>query len=189
MKRLISLALVALAAAGPLHAQSLYNEATFTPLVADHRARQPGDVLTVLVYETSSATTSADTAMQRRNEFSVGASWDRHNHRAALGTSNVFDGGGTVRRSGRLLAQLTVTVTGIAENGDLLVAGEQNVEINSDMQHFSLEGRVRPIDITNNNTVLSNRIADARINYLGDGELAERQRPGFWSKVMTWLGF
>jgi len=170
-------------------ARSLYNETSYVPLVSDHRARHVGDVLMVLVYETSSATTTADAALQRRSDFGVTASLDQRAHRAALGASNQFDGGGTVHRSGRLLAQLTVRVVGLEPNGDLLIAGEQNVEINSDSQRFNLEGRVRAVDIASNNTVLSNRIADARISYVGDGDLADRQRPGLWTKVMTWLGF
>jgi len=183
------LILSALALTPLARAQSLYNETTYRPLTADHRARQAGDILTVLVYESSSASTTADTAVKRRSDVGISAGIDERNHKAAIGTNNQFDGGGTVQRSGRLLAQLSVTVIAVSDMGDLQISGEQDVEINSDRQHFKLEGRVRPVDVSSNNTVASNRIADARISYLGDGDLAERQRPGMWAKVMTWLGF
>jgi flagellar L-ring protein precursor FlgH len=83
---------------------------------------------------------------------------------------------------------LTVTVKGVAENGDLLIAGEQLLEINNERQQIKVEGRVRPHDISDVNTVLSTRIADAKISYVGDGDLADRQRPSWWHRLLTWFG-
>ena len=176
-------------AATPACADDLYSEKTFRPLAADKRAHLPGDVLTILIYESSSATTSADTNLQRRNDVGLHASADRHAHAASIGANNDFDGGGTVQRQGKLLAQMSVSVASVAPNGDLLVAGEQVLEINADRQKIRVEGRVRPLDITDANTVLSSRLADARISYLGDGELASHQRPGWWSRLFNWAGF
>jgi flagellar L-ring protein precursor FlgH len=119
----------------------------------------------------------------------VRASVDQHAHAAAVSANNDFGGGGTVQRQGKLLAQMSVSVVGVAANGDLLVAGEQVLEINSDRQKIRVEGRVRPLDISDANAVLSSRLADAKISYLGDGDLANRQRPGFWSRLFQWAGF
>lgn len=188
LKAGISLALLA-ALCGAAGADDLYSEKSFRPLASDKRAHLPGDVLTVLIVENSSAVTSADTQLQRRNDVGVQASADRHSHQLAVGVNNDFDGGGTVQRAGKLLAQMSVNITGVAENGDLLVAGEQALEINGDQQKIRVEGRVRPLDIADNNTVFSYRLADARISYLGDGDLASRQRPAFWSRVFHWVGF
>lgn len=174
--------------AGPAAADNLYNERTYRPLASDKRAHLPGDVLTVMIYESSSALTSADTQLQRRNDIGIAARADRHQHSASVGANNSFDGGGTVQRAGKLLAQMTVTVTGVASNGDLLVQGEQLLEINQDKQRIRVQGRVRPLDVSDTNTVMSYRLADARISYLGDGDLAERQRPGIWSRLFTWVG-
>jgi flagellar L-ring protein precursor FlgH len=88
-----------------------------------------------------------------------------------------------------MLAQMTVTVTSVGANGDLFVTGEQLLEINADKQRIKVEGRVRPLDISDTNTVLSYRLADARISYLGDGELANHQHQGFWSRLFTMAGF
>jgi flagellar L-ring protein precursor FlgH len=87
-----------------------------------------------------------------------------------------------------VLAQVSVRVVGMASNGDLLVAGEQELLINSDRQHIRIEGRVRRVDIAADNTVQSNRLADARISYLGDGDLAQHQRPGLLARIFLWLG-
>lgn len=189
-RTLLALAALALAlAAQPAPAENLYSEKSFRALASDKRARLPGDALTILIYENSSASTSADTVLQRSNEVGIRASGNRRTQQLDVAVSNDFDGGGTVQRAGRLLAQMTVTVTGTAANGDLLIAGEQQLEINADRQTISVAGRVRPLDISEANTVLSYRIANARISYLGDGDLAARQRPGFWSRLFVWAGF
>jgi flagellar L-ring protein FlgH len=173
----------------PLRAENLYDESTFRPLASDKRAHLPGDVLTVLIYETSSATTSADTMLQRKNGIGIQADANQNKGSLNMALSNNFDGGGTVQRQGKLLAQMSVTVTRVANNGDLWVMGEQVLEINSDTQEIKVEGRVRPLDVSDTNTVLSYRLADAKISYLGDGDLATHQRPGFWSRLFIWMGF
>lgn len=176
------------AAALPALADDLYHESTFRPLASDKRAHLPGDVLTVLIYENSSAMSSADTQLQRSNDISLRAAAGQRAQGAAVGMANDFDGGGTVQRQGKLLAQMSVSVTSVAPNGDLLVAGEQLLEINSDRQKIRVEGRVRPLDISEANAVLSSRLADAKISYLGDGDLSSHQRPGIWSRLFNWVG-
>ncbi|GAB2842825.1 flagellar basal body L-ring protein FlgH [Pseudoduganella ginsengisoli] len=189
MAALALLALCSALAAPPAAAVDLYSEKTFRPLASDKRAHLPGDVLTILIVESSSAVTSADTSLNRRTDASVQVRADRHEHSAGVAAGSTYDGGGTVQRAGKLLAQMSVTIAAVADNGDLLVAGEQLLEINADKQKIRVEGRVRPLDISDTNTVLSFRLADAKISYLGDGELASRQRPGFWSKLFNWAGF
>jgi flagellar L-ring protein precursor FlgH len=107
---------------------------------------------------------------------------------AAVNLSDQFSGGGSIQRSGRLLAQVTAVVQAVYPNGLLHVKGEQIIELNSEKQEIRLEGNVRPIDITDGNTILSTRIADARISYIGDGVLGEKQRPGILTRFLTWLG-
>jgi flagellar L-ring protein FlgH len=173
----------------PASAVNLYNEASYRPLASDKRAHLPGDVLTVMIMENSSATTSADTALNRNNTIGVQASLNQRAQNANVGMNNTFDGGGTVQRTGQLLAQMTVTVTKVLSNGDLWIQGEQMLEINSDKQKIKVEGRVRPLDVSDTNTVLSYRLADAKISYLGDGDLASHQKPGFWSRLFSLVGF
>ncbi|MBV8464765.1 MAG: flagellar basal body L-ring protein FlgH [Burkholderiales bacterium] len=179
--------LLALAAIGT-QAENLYDEQTYRPLASDKRAHLPGDAITVLIYENSSATTSADTNVQRNTNAGLQASADQHAHQAAIGTNATFDGGGTIQRSDNLLAQITATVDHIAPNGDLWIKGEQVVEINSDKQRIKIEGRIRTLDISDSNTVPSNRVAEAKISYLGDGDLASHQKPGWISRFFSWAG-
>ncbi len=173
-------------------AESLYREESFRPLTADHRAYRVGDALTVLVFENSSASSSADTTTEKQG--GIGASIEtvglgkKPTVSAKANLNDSFEGKGSIQRSGKLLAQLTVSVKAVAPNGDLLVAGTQLIEVNDEKQNIVLEGRVRPVDVSESNTVLSSRLADAKISYLGDGILGEKQRPGFLTRVLTWLG-
>jgi flagellar L-ring protein precursor FlgH len=174
----------------PAQAVSLYNEKTFRSLSADNKAFRVGDALTVQVFENSSATTSADTGTRRKNGMSAVL-----NHGAntvgqfGVAVGGDFDGGGSTQRANRLLATITVTVREILPNGELQVAGEQLLTVNEEPQKVSLEGRVRPADISDGNVVLSTRMADAKITYVGIGDVAERNQRPWWRKLLDAGGF
>jgi flagellar L-ring protein precursor FlgH len=186
---LLGLGLAAICAAGIARAESLYHEETYRPLVGDNKAHHVGDTITVQIVENASATSSADSSGNRKN--GVGFDYTDTIHRSRtlnVQTNNDFDGHGTTERTGRLLAQIAVTVVAIQPNGDLRIAGEQLLEINREQQKIKLEGRVRPQDVANDNTVSSTRIAEARISYVGDGDVSLRTRPSWWHTLLTWLG-
>lgn len=191
MKRIAGLwamAAVCAMAGPPAQAQSLYDEATYAPLAGDRRSFKVGDLITVLVAEQSSAVSSADTDADRSASLQAQATLPHKSSQAGVGVSSDFDGGGRTQRSGRVLAQLTVRVKSIEPTGELVVEGDQQLTINDELQTITLTGRVRPIDVTENNTVPSSRLADARIVYNGDGVLASRQKPGLWQNLLNLLG-
>lgn len=169
-------------------AVSLYNESTYQALASDQKARQRGDLLTVLVYENSSATSAANTTAGRDADVGLDVQNLTRSRSIGAGTGNQMNGRGRTQREGRVVAQITVTVQDVLQNGDLLVAGEHLLEVNNEKQQIRLEGRARAQDVTDTNTVLSTRLADAKISYVGEGDLADRQRPGWWQKIWTWLG-
>ncbi len=185
IQRLLLLALFC----GGVQAQSLYQESSFRPLTGDNKAFRAGDTLTVQVFENSAATTSAETGTRRNNSLSAQFNRnDRSSGQASLGIAGDFDGGGKTQRANRLLATLSVTVREVLANGDLKVAGEQLLVVNDEPQKVTLEGRVRPTDISDGNIVLSTRLADARISYLGEGDIAQRNRPAWWRNFLDWMG-
>jgi flagellar L-ring protein precursor FlgH len=181
-------ALLALLSCGA-HAESLYREGAYRAPTSDNKAHLVGDVLTIQVFENASATSSADTGTRRNNGVNAGYT---HGSGAGkqftLSAGGEFDGGGHTQRSNRFLTTLTVTVTGLQPNGDLLVGGEQLLTINEEQQRVRLQGRVRPADISDGNVVLSTRLADAQITYLGEGDLTERQRRSWWRAFLDWMG-
>ncbi|MET3513385.1 flagellar L-ring protein precursor FlgH [Pseudacidovorax sp. 1753] len=174
----------------PAAAESLYQEGTFRPLTADNKAFRLGDALTVQVFENSSASTSANTGTRRANDIagSVTQTGNRVVGTLGIGISGDFDGGGRTQRTNKLLATLTVTVKSVLTNGDLMVAGEQLLTVNDELQKVNLEGRVRPQDISDGNVVLSTRLADARITYVGEGDVSDRARRSAWRRILDWLG-
>jgi flagellar L-ring protein FlgH len=170
-------------------AQTMFNEQTYRSLVAESKAMRVGDVLTVVVQESSSATSSAD--LRSHRNFSLSAHVDlprlgKHTGQGGAGSEN--DGAGRTQRSGRLLAQLSVRVIDQAPNGDLIVSGQQSLQINGEEQLITLSGVVRTRDITDGNTVLSSRIAQARIRFDGEGFVTDQSKPSWIVRLANFLG-
>lgn len=181
----IGLALVC----GIAGAQSLYEESTYRALASDRKAYRVGDIITVQVYEQSSATTTTDTSTQRTNALNVGVSSVSGTQRGgSIAQGGSFDGGGTTQRANKLLVTLSVSVMEVLPNGELRLAGDQALTVNEEHHTVHLEGRVRPQDIGSDNTVLSTRLADAKVQYVGSGDLSERQKRGLWRKIVDALG-
>jgi flagellar L-ring protein precursor FlgH len=187
MSRIFLVALMVGLTALPASGESLYNEATYQPLIRDHRARDIGQLLTVLIYESASSTTSADSDTNKSLDVGISAGYDDTYHDATLGIANDSGGGGTINRTGRLVASVSVTIESILDSGEMVVKGEQSIEFNNENQFIHVEGRVRPEDISADNTVLSTRLADARIRYVGEGLLGRSQEPGLLSKFFNWI--
>ena len=182
-------ALLALAIAAPAMAtDSLYREDQYQSLTSDRRGAKVGDLVTVQVFETSSATSTADTRAERTADLGVEVAGTQRRLRRSGSVSNDMQGQGRTERTGRLLAQVTVSIQEILPNGDLRLAGEQLLEINDERQQIRLEGRIRPIDLQENNIVLSSRLADAKISYLGSGVIGDKQKPAWWQRLLTALG-
>lgn len=190
MRRFPILCFAAALLAAHLGAQAddLFDATAYRTLTSDHRAYRVGDTLTVLVLENSSASANADSTSHKQSDIGIKVSAPVTQHNVGLGLSDDFNGKGSTLRTGKLLAQLSVSVVDVDKNGDLYVAGEQLLEINNDKQSIKLEGRVRREDISETNTVPSNRLADARISYVGDGVLGESQRRGWLPRIFSFLG-
>jgi flagellar L-ring protein precursor FlgH len=186
----LGVGLLLAARANAIESKSLYHEGTYQPLTADHKARRVGDLVTILVYENASASSTADTSAARDANAGVSVEIPRpqRSHTAGVTTNNDFRGQGQTQRTGRVLAQLTVSIKEVLPNGDLAIAGTQALEINGEKQLIKLEGRVRAHDITDLNTVVSSRVADARISVVGDGTVSDQQKPGWWQRLLTLFG-
>jgi flagellar L-ring protein precursor FlgH len=174
---------------------SLVERETYRSLVADQRAVRPGDNLTVLITENAVASTTATTATNKEGSVSAAASYNRTKDSVPYGRSlsgsidltEDFKGGGRIERTGKLLARITVVVEAVEPNGMLVVHGEQDIFVNEERQRIAVVGRVRPQDIGTDNTVLSTRLAQAKIEMSGQGLLAEKQKPGILTRFLSWL--
>jgi flagellar L-ring protein precursor FlgH len=186
---ILGMTLLSMTVAPASRADDLYRSDGYRSLIADRRASHVGDIVTILVYENSTASSSADTSTNTSAgiQGNVTTMADTH-HAPQLQVGDNYGGKGQIQREGRLLAQLSTTVTKVWPNGDLTVSGEQTINVNGEKTRIRLGGRVRPVDISQANTVQSNRLADAKIDYVGDGFITDRTHPGLLPRILAWLG-
>ncbi|MFN8542733.1 MAG: flagellar basal body L-ring protein FlgH [Candidatus Binatia bacterium] len=168
----------------------------------DVRAHFPGDLLTVVVQETSKGKKNAKTDTKREssitaaitNFFGITSSMvgflPADLDGAAIVDANTKDeakGEGTTSREGTLTASITVTVVDVEANGNLRVRGDKVVTVNQEDQHIVVTGTVRPEDIQADNSVTSTRLADARISYYGYGVVGDKERVPLMHRAFDWV--
>ena len=177
----------------PVFATDLAAHSNWSSLAGDRSARSLGDVLTVVIYETSSATNSAENSASRsssfQGQFSAGnpAAGGGVNAAASLGLAHASDNTGATARAGQMVAQISVVVDNVFPNGDLHVSGTQALKINGEKTNIHVQGRVRPADITATNAVLSSSLAEASIDYDGAGFVSASSQPGLITRFFNWL--
>ncbi len=171
----------------PLSAQSLFDDSTYKGLVTDPRSYEIGQILTVLIYESATASSSTDAATDKATSFGLTANNGSNQESANLGINSDFNGGGTLTRTGKFVASVSVSIIEVTDKGELIVQGAQDLEFNNEIQSIELQGRVRPQDISSDNTVISTRVADAKIKYVGDGLLTDRETPGILTRIFNFI--
>jgi flagellar L-ring protein FlgH len=164
----------------------------FGDLFSDPKARRAGDVITIQIAESSSASNSADTSTDRGSSLSAGISELFGVDTSTLQNLSVsgemesgFEGSGSTSRSGKLNAYITARVVEVMPNRNLKIIGSREIMVNNEKQIMTIYGVVRPRDISENNVVLSNFVADARIAYSGAGIVDDRQRPGWVANALN----
>lgn len=179
----------ALLGAAPSMAQQADAPLLQRSLFADRKAFRTGDMLTVVVTEVASASASARTSADKEESvFGQINQPDERPWNIDLAFGNDFTGGGQIQRTGKLLAKLAVVVHGVDAQGNLSIVGEQEIRVNNEEQRIALSGTVRPEDIASDNTIASWRIANARIDFKGEGVLARKQSPGLLTKLFDLFG-
>ncbi|MBL1149563.1 MAG: flagellar basal body L-ring protein FlgH [Armatimonadetes bacterium] len=169
---------------------SLWSDSAKNPLI-DRKARSVDDVLTVLISEQSTASSSGSTATAKQddNQITAGLGPILESLIPALGTSasHSGSGSGTTTRTGKFTTRMTVIVKEVLENGNFVIEGSRFIQINKDVQKFVITGIVRPDDIRSDNTILSEFVAEAEIRYDGKGTVSDRQRKGILTTLLDWL--
>ena len=158
-------------------------------LFEDRRARRVGDTLTIAIVENTNASkkSATNTGRASNNNFGVtglqglpGKSFLG----STLGATSdfSFDGKGESSNNNAFTGTITVTVTEVLPNGNMLVSGEKQVGINQGSEYIRLSGIVNPVNLSASNTVSSTQVADARIEYRGSGAVAENQQTGWLTR-------
>lgn len=172
----------------PVHAEQLYRGSGFASLASDNRAQQIGDIVTVVIFETASATNRVRNRSGKSTKFSGGIAVGGIDESADLRLGGSYDGTGEVERSDRLIASMAAQVVGILPNGDLVVEGRQDLFVNGEKRNIAVRGQVRQVDISAQNTVASNRLANGQINYDGEGFVSRSAKPGIINRILGFLG-
>lgn len=164
----------------------------------NQKARRIGDIVTIKIVETASATNQASTNTDRKNDMSIGLSnffglENRYTPTSSFfnpfssltsGYDSEFEGTGATKRSGALEAFITARIVRKLPNGNMIIEGNREVRVNNENQIITLTGMVRPRDISSDNIILSTYIADARISYSGSGIVNDRQKPGWLARIL-----
>lgn len=186
----------------PKPAADYSNGSIWQPLSAgvtdDLKARRRGDIITIVISETASASKEAKTGTSRDSSISAGIprlmgledvgliknNFGDLSKLISASTNSSFKGAGSTSRQENLKATITARVIDVQPNGNLLVEGRRNIKVNEEDQIIVLEGVVRPRDISPDNTVNSIYVADARISYSGRGIISDRQSPGWLMNIL-----
>ena len=193
---------------------SIYFQSEGISLYQDIKARKVGDIITVLLKETTNATKTANSNYEKKtqetlpeptifgsNSYNGGpneAKWkfpkqlpiplqttDNLGFGTTINGDTKFTGTGNATQQNQLIGTITVVVTKVYPNGNLYVRGEKWVTINEGDEYVRLAGIIRNEDIGPDNQIESNRIADARITYSGRGSFANSSKPGWLMQILT----
>jgi flagellar L-ring protein precursor FlgH len=165
----------------------------------DPRARSIGDLLTVAVNLQEQAEFANQTALTRTtaNGMSISnpsglGSWLSHllpgivtDPLVAASGNDSTQGQGDIKRSENIVVNVAATVLRVLPNNNLEIAGSQEIRLNNEMREMQIRGIVRPEDIGSDNTISSDRIAEARIAYGGRGISSDLQRPTWGQDVLN----
>ena len=170
----------------------------FFNLFADHRAANVGDIVTVIIAESSSASKSASTQTSRISSkegeitdlagiSSFGGIGKFFPLKSGMNSDSGYTGSGSTSRSGSLATKISAKVTQVLPNGNLLIEGRRDILLNEEKESITISGVARPEDVSAGNIILSTKLADVQINYEGEGIITKQQRPGILSRILSWL--
>jgi flagellar L-ring protein precursor FlgH len=177
----------------PLSAQSLWPENASRSMFADKRACGVGDIVTIVVQETSSANKNNETKTEKNSSWTAAISsflfpgFVQYKGTAPAVQYNSdlkHDGSGAINNSETIVAQVAVKIMEELSNHNLLIEGKRETSFSGERQTIVLHGTIRPEDITSANTVMSYNVADATIQIVGKGTVTDAQRKGWFTRVL-----
>ncbi|MEK6638114.1 MAG: flagellar basal body L-ring protein FlgH [Pseudomonadota bacterium] len=183
-------AAVAAAPAPPPANGAIFQVGGYTPLTSGMRASQVGDVLTIMLVERTSATKSTSANTDRSGDVSLvppasgPLSLLKPKFLNSSGAQS-FKGQGDAAQSNALTGEVSVTVAAVYPNGTMLVRGEKLLTLNRGDERLQMSGIVRAADISPDNKIISTRVADAKIRYVGKGEVARASRQGWLQRFFS----
>ena len=166
---------------------SLYNPVYANNLFADRMAYRVGDILTIKLDEKTRSSKKAGTSLTKDNAFvmPVAKIWGETGKEINAEMVRDFSGNGSSSQENMLTGSITVSVIRVLANGALMVRGEKGIRLNQGDEYIRISGILRAEDITPDNTVSSQRLANARIAYSGEGAVADASAPGWLTRFFN----
>jgi flagellar L-ring protein FlgH len=173
---------------------AIYQAGREVVLAENPIAHHVGDIVTIVLNESTSAQKSATTTTSKQTTDALpgmtllGKSLTFHGNPIldnSINDQTKFDGEGQSAQSDTLTGYLTVTVTKVLPNGFLFVSGEKQIGLNQGKEYIRLTGVVRPIDLASDDSIPSYRVANAKITYNGKGALADANAQGWLSRFFN----
>jgi flagellar L-ring protein FlgH len=177
-------------------AQSLWKEGAAHSMVADKRAAQVGDILTIIVQENNTASKDQNTRTSKESGLNAAIETFLYSPDASkllthngkmpaikLNSKQNFEGGGRISNAEKVTARIAVRVVDVLPNKNLVIEGTRQIAFSGETQDAILRGVVRTEDIAANNTVFSYNVADATIKYVSKGTVTDNQRKGWFTKI------
>lgn len=174
---------------GVVEAKSLWVDGGAMSLYADKKARNVGDILTIVINESTTQTATKSRTNSKSGSLNINAGtgiFDFIKAFSASGGDN-FQADGSATDTSRFSGQITVTVVEVLPNDNMIVEGTQSIWQNRDEHKITLRGIVRRDDVTMSNTVPSTKVADASIRFDGKGPLNAKQRQGILTQLFNFL--
>ena len=176
---------------------SLFRSYMANSLYSDVTARRVGDIITVTLSESTSASKSADTTTAKDSSVNLdtitglggqAVNIGGQSIQLGIGSSSDFSGDSAANQSNSLSGAISVTVVDVLPNNNLVIQGEKWLTLNHGDEYIRLTGIIRPADISPENEIVSTKVANARIQYSGTGSFARAQERGWLTKFFdsTW---
>ena len=178
-------------ALGQARADSLWSKETAVSLYTDHKAKRVGDIITVIVLESNSASRNSSAKTEKKSDINasisnfINANLNAKLKEPKLGTTSQsnFEGKGAVSNSGSFNSRFAVRVVDVLPNNNLIIEGVRRTTFSGESQTIVLKGTVRPQDVTPLNTVYSYHLADVSIGLKDEGAVSDSRKKGWFSKL------
>jgi flagellar L-ring protein precursor FlgH len=167
---------------------SLFNPNRSLALYEDRKAHQVGDIITITLVEKTQAKKDAGMRLKKHTKAEIAEKNKVLNNRQNLNIENSllanrrFEGEADAKQSNELKGGITVTVSAVLPNKNLVIRGEKWITLNQGSEFIRITGIVRAEDVAPDNTVQSTRVANSRITYSGSGALADNNTVGWLTR-------
>ncbi|MCP3674414.1 MAG: flagellar basal body L-ring protein FlgH [Gammaproteobacteria bacterium] len=171
---------------------SLFSASNASFLYSDRTASRIGDLLTINLNESTNASKNADTEIKKADTNTLAPtisgripSYGGNPISFDLDSASKFKAESDSAQANSLDGTITVTVSQVLPNGNLMIKGEKWLTLNQGNEFIRITGMIRPEDISTDNTISSTRVANARITYSGTGALEDSNKKGWLSQFFS----